>query len=211
MHAVTVMGEDASCRNSQAADDHAPLVFQAEQSVLLDLVELTGTGWARVTHRDGQGGYVKLSQFGRMKLAVLGAGAWGTAISISLSGATGSCCGCVTRSKCAKLPKHAPTSVTSWIQHSGGDCGDGGACGCHLKACESDIGGTATAGLRPTLRRLIAVGNTAPVVWLCKGFEAESAQLPHQIAASELAPTLRARCCQGRALPTEIAPACRRR
>jgi SH3-like domain-containing protein len=46
----------------QAADDHAPLVFQADQSVLLDLVELTGTGWARVTHRDGQGGYVKLSQ-----------------------------------------------------------------------------------------------------------------------------------------------------
>ncbi len=46
----------------QAADDHAPLVFQAEHSVLLDLVELTGTGWARVTHRDGSSGYVKLSQ-----------------------------------------------------------------------------------------------------------------------------------------------------
>ena len=46
----------------QAADDHAPLVFQAEQSVLLDLVELTGTGWARVAHRDGQSGYVRLSQ-----------------------------------------------------------------------------------------------------------------------------------------------------
>ncbi len=46
----------------QAADDHAPLVFQAEQSVLLELVELTGTGWARVTHRDGQSGYVKLGQ-----------------------------------------------------------------------------------------------------------------------------------------------------
>jgi SH3-like domain-containing protein len=46
----------------QAADDAAPLVFQAERSVLLDLVEVTGTGWARVTHRDGQSGYVKLSQ-----------------------------------------------------------------------------------------------------------------------------------------------------
>ncbi len=46
----------------QAADDAAPLVFQAEHSVLLDLVELTGNGWARVTHRDGQSGYVKLSQ-----------------------------------------------------------------------------------------------------------------------------------------------------
>ena len=46
----------------QAANDAAPLAFQAEQSVLLDLVELTGTGWARVTHRDGQSGYVRLNQ-----------------------------------------------------------------------------------------------------------------------------------------------------
>ena len=46
----------------EAADDGAPLAFQAEQGVLLDLVELTGTGWARVTHRDGQSGYVKLGQ-----------------------------------------------------------------------------------------------------------------------------------------------------
>jgi SH3-like domain-containing protein len=45
----------------QAADDKSPLVFQAEQNVLLDLVDLTGTGWARVTHRDGQSGYIKLN------------------------------------------------------------------------------------------------------------------------------------------------------
>ena len=46
----------------QAADDKSPLAFQAEQNVLLDLVELTGTGWARVAHRDGQSGYIRLSQ-----------------------------------------------------------------------------------------------------------------------------------------------------
>lgn len=46
----------------QAADDSAPLAFRAEQNVLLNLVELTGTGWARVTHRDGQGGYIRLNQ-----------------------------------------------------------------------------------------------------------------------------------------------------
>ena len=45
----------------QAAADNAPISFQAEQNVLLDLVELTGTGWARVTHRDGQSGYIKLN------------------------------------------------------------------------------------------------------------------------------------------------------
>ena len=46
----------------QAADDAAPLAFQAEQNVLLDLNELTGTGWARVTHRDGQSGFIKVNQ-----------------------------------------------------------------------------------------------------------------------------------------------------
>ena len=44
-----------------AAEEKAPLAFQAEQNVLLDLNELTGTGWARVTHRDGQTGYIKVS------------------------------------------------------------------------------------------------------------------------------------------------------
>ena len=58
----TVMVKTPLADIRQAADDGAPLVFQAEQSVLLDLVELTGTGWARVTHRDGQSGYVKLGQ-----------------------------------------------------------------------------------------------------------------------------------------------------
>ncbi|MEO7729093.1 MAG: SH3 domain-containing protein [Burkholderiales bacterium] len=46
----------------QAADDKAPLAFQAEQNVLLDLIELTGTGWARVAHRDGQSGYIRINQ-----------------------------------------------------------------------------------------------------------------------------------------------------
>lgn len=58
----TVMVKTPLADIRQAADDHAPLVFQAEQRVLLDLVELTGTGWARVAHRDGQSGYIKLSQ-----------------------------------------------------------------------------------------------------------------------------------------------------
>ena len=46
----------------QAADDKAQLVFQAEQNVLLDLVGLTGSGWAQVSHHDGQSGYIRLNQ-----------------------------------------------------------------------------------------------------------------------------------------------------
>jgi len=46
----------------QSVADNAPVVFQAEQNVLLDLVELTDSGWVRVAHRDGQGGYIRINQ-----------------------------------------------------------------------------------------------------------------------------------------------------
>ncbi len=45
----------------EAADDNAPVVFEAQQNVLLDLIEVAG-GWLRVRHRDGQAGYVRVSQ-----------------------------------------------------------------------------------------------------------------------------------------------------
>jgi SH3-like domain-containing protein len=46
--------------------DSAPLVFKAEQNVLIELVDpahVTSTpGWAKVRHRDGQVGYVRIAQ-----------------------------------------------------------------------------------------------------------------------------------------------------
>lgn len=43
-------------------DKNAPLAFQAERNVALELVEPTHNGWAKVRHRDGQGGFVAISQ-----------------------------------------------------------------------------------------------------------------------------------------------------
>jgi SH3-like domain-containing protein len=50
-------------------DDASPVVFRAEQNVLLDLAEsatspgTTATpGWVKVRHRDGQSGYVRVNQ-----------------------------------------------------------------------------------------------------------------------------------------------------
>jgi SH3-like domain-containing protein len=45
----------------QAADPASPVVFEAEQSVVLELLELLG-GWARVRHPDGETGFVGASQ-----------------------------------------------------------------------------------------------------------------------------------------------------
>jgi SH3-like domain-containing protein len=58
----TVMVKVPLAQVRQSADDNAPVVFQAQQNVILDLVEATGGGWLRVKHRDGQAGFVKASQ-----------------------------------------------------------------------------------------------------------------------------------------------------
>jgi hypothetical protein len=50
-------------------DDNAALVFRAEQNVLLDLAETASSaattaapGWVKVRHRDGQTGFVRITQ-----------------------------------------------------------------------------------------------------------------------------------------------------
>jgi len=51
------------------ADDASPVVFRAEQSVLLEMNETAASagstanpGWVRVRHRDGQAGFVRITQ-----------------------------------------------------------------------------------------------------------------------------------------------------
>lgn len=60
---VQVRAEPAQVRANAA--ETASLVFEAEPDVLLELVEAgssTAAGWVKVRHRDGQQGFVKVSQ-----------------------------------------------------------------------------------------------------------------------------------------------------
>jgi len=61
---VIVTARNADIRAQ--ADASAPLVFDAEKEVVLDLVEPAPTpttaGWAKVRHRDGQQGFVRVGQ-----------------------------------------------------------------------------------------------------------------------------------------------------
>lgn len=43
----------------QAADEASPIVFQAQQNVILELEDVAQGGWLKVKHRDGQAGFVK--------------------------------------------------------------------------------------------------------------------------------------------------------
>ena len=46
----------------ESAGDGAPVAFEAEENVLLELLEVARGGWLRVRHRDGQEGFVKVTQ-----------------------------------------------------------------------------------------------------------------------------------------------------
>ena len=57
----TVLVKAPLAQVREAADDNAPVVFQAQQNVLLEVVETAGA-WLRVRHRDGQAGFIKVAQ-----------------------------------------------------------------------------------------------------------------------------------------------------
>jgi SH3-like domain-containing protein len=58
---LLVTAARAQIRNG--SDANAPLVFEAEKNVVLELLEApAGSGWAKVRHRDGPIGYVRGNQ-----------------------------------------------------------------------------------------------------------------------------------------------------
>lgn len=46
----------------QSADDSAPVVFEAQQNVVLEIVGTDAAGWLQVRHEDGTAGYIKAAQ-----------------------------------------------------------------------------------------------------------------------------------------------------
>lgn len=46
----------------QAADVNSPLLFEAQQNVVMEWLEPALNGWIKVRHRDGQSGYIRMHQ-----------------------------------------------------------------------------------------------------------------------------------------------------
>ena len=124
-----------------------------------------------------------------MKIAILGAGAWGSALAISFA---------------------AQHQVVLWSRAS--EAGDALARdresrylpGCRLPdrvSIEKSLAiavttadlvlvATATAGLRPVAEAIANAGASPRLLWACKGFESATGRLPHEIVA-ELLPMAR--------------------
>ncbi|MCU6434983.1 SH3 domain-containing protein [Undibacterium sp. Jales W-56] len=52
----------ANAKIRAAADESSALVFSADKNVLLEMAEPVNAGWIKVKHRDGQIGYVKVTE-----------------------------------------------------------------------------------------------------------------------------------------------------
>ncbi|UTY56869.1 NAD(P)H-dependent glycerol-3-phosphate dehydrogenase [Massilia sp. erpn] len=143
----------------------------------------------------------------RRKVAVLGAGAWGTAVAIAVAarhnvllwGRNGAAMQAMAaaRENSAYLPGFPlPDSLQvgadfdAAVAYAGSD-------GLLIAACP-------VAGLRPLLQAL--KGRAIPnLVWLCKGFEYETGLLPHQIFADILGDAIPGGALSGPSFAQEVA------
>jgi len=121
-----------------------------------------------------------------MKIAVLGAGAWGTAISIGLAVRHDITLWARDPAQCAAMrdsrtnPRYLPGfSLPSTVRLES-------EIATAVSDCDVVLLATTTGGLRHTLQSLRGASCAAPAVWLCKGFERDSAKLPHEVCAEEL-------------------------
>ncbi len=140
-----------------------------------------------------------------MEIAVLGAGAWGTALAIAFS--TRHAVGLwaraaddrhalrIERENRRLLPGHRlPDTLLIADDFS-----------TVVASADLVLVATPLAGLRPTLRRMGEAGLVRPLIWACKGLEAETGRLPHQIVAEEFGATALCGALSGPSFAAEVA------
>lgn len=120
-----------------------------------------------------------------MRIAVFGAGAWGTALAMAFSRGHDVVLWSRESSEIAALRqdgenrRYLPGIPLPAGLHFSDDLQQAAQADLHLVV-------TPLAGLRSTARALRAAAPATPLLWACKGLEAGTAKLPHQIVEEEL-------------------------
>lgn len=139
-----------------------------------------------------------------MRIAVLGAGAWGSALSISLCAdhevllwaRSPEACAKLAARRCSPyLPEVAfpePLRIEPEFASA-------------VRACDVAIAATATAGLRETAAALAAHRRDCPLLWACKGFVTDTGLLPHQVVSQVHPESTRVGALSGPSFALEVA------
>lgn len=145
------------------------------------------------------------SGLGRMKIAILGAGAWGTALAINLSARH-----CVTL--WTKFPEHLSEMIAHRVNvsffpdfHLPESLLLTASLAGALETADLVVLVVPVAGLRETLQSIAKANIKAPIIWGCKGFESQAAKLPHQVVAEELTGDMPCGVISGPSFAQEVA------
>ncbi|MEO5694263.1 MAG: NAD(P)H-dependent glycerol-3-phosphate dehydrogenase [Usitatibacter sp.] len=139
-----------------------------------------------------------------MRIAILGAGAWGSALAISFSG-----------QHQVRLWARDPAAAASLHASRASRYLPGASLPATIRVetdmavavadCDLAIIATATAGLRETARSLGAIAQSPALLWACKGFETSSRELPHQVVAQALPRAHQVAALSGPSFALEVA------
>jgi glycerol-3-phosphate dehydrogenase (NAD(P)+) len=140
-----------------------------------------------------------------MRLAILGAGAWGTALGIALASRHQIALWARDPVQCRKLAadrinaRYLPDVEISERVRITPDLRSA------IEDTELIVIAVPTSALRETLGLVASGMPAAGVVWLCKGFESGTAKFPHQVAEEELPPAQPRAALSGPSFASEVA------
>ncbi|MBI5329172.1 MAG: NAD(P)-dependent glycerol-3-phosphate dehydrogenase [Betaproteobacteria bacterium] len=140
-----------------------------------------------------------------MKIAVLGAGAWGTALGVRLAGHaevrlwTRNPAHAQDMARESVNTRYLPGHTLPASLHPTADL----AAAC--KEADILIAATPTIGFREQLNQLKALRADQPLAWLCKGFETGTRKLPHEVLAETWPEHRHAAALSGPSFAQEVA------
>ena len=137
-----------------------------------------------------------------MRIAILGAGAWGSALSVWLARAHAptlwdrACLDEIARTRRSPyLPDiEIPAAVRLEADASRA-----------VETCDLAIVATSTAGMLPTLERVGDKARDRALLWACKGFDPATGRLPHELVAGALPVCERTGALSGPSFAFEVA------
>ncbi len=139
-----------------------------------------------------------------MRIAVLGAGAWGSALAISFAPLHSVCLWTRSRDDCAALDENRSSPYLPQCRFPDAlriEADLASAAG----PADLVIVATSTAGLRPVAQALAQIGSSPELLWACKGFEGGSRRLAHEIVAEALPGARRVGALSGPSFALEVA------